>query len=189
MKKEALRKGMMAALVEIGDRERKLAEQALHKQLFASFLWKEANTIGITLSQDLEWDTRGVVQKAWKEGKRVCVPKSIHQTRELHFYEIESFDQVEKGYYDIEEPIVKKAKKVEKQEIDTLLVPGVVFNKKGYRIGFGGGYYDRFLEDYEGRTLSLVHTNQLVENLPVESHDIPVQFMCTEKNWIDCTGH
>lgn len=186
MTKETLRKGMIAALVDMNASERKKAEVGLHKQLFASSLWKKAKIIGLTLSQDLEWDTRTLVQRAWEEEKRVCVPKSIHRTRELHFYEIVTFDQVEKGYYDIEEPIIEKAKRVEKEEIDTLIVPGVVFNRQGYRIGFGGGYYDRFLQDYQGLTLSLVHTNQMIEELPIESHDIPVQYIITEQGVLSC---
>lgn len=186
MTKETLRKGMIAALTDMAVLERKKVERTLHKRLFSSEFWEKAKVIGLTLSQDLEWDTRAIVKQAWAEGKQVAVPKSIHSTRELHFYEIDDFSQVEVGYYGIEEPIVEKTTKIEKEGIDSLLVPGVLFNREGYRIGFGGGYYDRFLKDYTGRTLSLIHSNQLIEELPVEEHDIPVQYICTETELIIC---
>jgi 5-formyltetrahydrofolate cyclo-ligase len=186
MGKEALRKGMLAALVELDRMKRREVEKQLHDQLYALDFWKKADMIGVTLSQEFEWDTRELVQKAWHDGKRVCVPKSFHETKELHFYEITDFDQVEAGYMDIEEPIPGKCERVQPESIHLLLVPGVVFNRAGYRIGFGGGYYDRFLQNYKGLTLSLVHSNQLIENLPVESHDLPVDYIVTEEELIEC---
>lgn len=186
MDKESLRKGMIAALIKIPLLKRKKINYQLHAQLFESNFWKNAKVIGITLSQELEWDTYTVVRKAWKEGKKVCVPKTIPQTKELHFYQIDNFDQVESGFFDIEEPIPSRCKRVDALAIDLLIVPGVVFTKEGYRIGFGGGYYDRFLKEYTGTTLSLVHSKQLMNNMPIEPHDIPVQYLITENEIIQC---
>lgn len=181
MGKDELRKGMIISLEKIGLIERKKAEKAMHKHLFASSLWKEADRIGVTLSTTKEWDTKAIVEQAWLEEKKVCVPKSIHNTRELHFYEITSFRQVEKGYFNLIEPIVSESERVADASIDLMIVPGLIFTRKGYRIGFGGGYYDRFLKDFENTTVSLLHTNQLVDAFPVESFDIPVQYLITEE--------
>ncbi|GEK91952.1 5-formyltetrahydrofolate cyclo-ligase [Alkalibacterium kapii] len=180
MGKNELRKGMLVSLEKIGMIERKKTEKAMQENLFASSLWKNAEMIGITLSTGNEWDTKAIIEKAWVEGKRVCVPKSIHASRALHFYEITSFKQLEKGYYNLIEPIVNKTKRVEAIGIDLMIVPGLIFTRKGYRIGFGGGFYDRFLKDFPHTTVSLLHSNQLVESFPVESFDIPVQYLITE---------
>lgn len=186
MSKDTIRKGMLTALFELGPVKRKKAELQLHKQLYHSTFWEKASVIGMTLSQDLEWDTRAIARRAWRDGKRVCVPKSIHQTRQLDFYEITHFDQVEVGYYDIEEPIPEKTQRINPLGIDLLIVPGVVFTREGYRIGFGGGYYDRFLKDFPNTTLSLVHSNQLMDHFPIEEHDLPVQYLVTEQEVVDC---
>lgn len=181
MGKNELRKGMIIALEQIGLIERKKAEKAMHTHLFESALWKQADSIGVTLSTTKEWDTKAIVEQAWLDGKKVCVPKSIHHTRELHFYEITSFRQVETGYYDLIEPIVSETERVDDAAIDLMIVPGLIFTREGYRIGFGGGYYDRFLKDFKNSTVSLLHSNQLVDSFPVESFDIPVQYLITEE--------
>lgn len=88
------------------------------------------------------------------------------------------------GYFGLDEPDVKKTTPVKKDAIDLLIVPGLVFTKKGYRVGFGGGYYDRYLTDFTQPTVSLVHTKQFVEDFPIEPFDIPVQYLVTEKGII-----
>ncbi len=75
---------------------------------------------------------------------------------------------------------------VEKDRHDLIIVPGVAFSKDGYRIGYGGGYYDRYLADYQGSTLSLAADFQMQPFLTKESHDIPVQFIVTNFGTIYC---
>lgn len=181
MGKDELRKGMLISLEQIGLIDRKKAEKAMHIHLFESTLWKQAKSVGVTLSTNKEWDTNKIIEQAWLEGKKVCVPKAIHQTRALHFHEITSFRQVEKGYFDLIEPIVSETERVDDASIELMIVPGLVFTRSGYRIGFGGGYYDRFLSHFSNITVSLLHSNQLVDSFPVESHDMAVQYLITEE--------
>lgn len=177
MDKVQLRNKMTDKLSQLTEQERKEIELDLFKQLTQSSMWKDASVIGITLSQELEWDTHKTIEKAWDEGKIVVVPKCIHKTRQMDFYRIDSFDQVKTGYVGILEPDTNITEKLRKDAIDLLIVPGRVFNKEGYRIGFGGGYYDRFLKDFNNNTVSLLWQEQLVDNLPVESFDIPVNHL------------
>ncbi len=181
MGKEELRKGMLLSLEEIGWIKRNRTENDLQDHLFDSLLWNEADCIGVTVSSEREWDTRTIIEKAWEEGKRVCVPKSDHQTKGLDFYELTSFNQLEKGYFGIEEPLPEKTKRLNPEEIKLLIVPGLIFTPAGYRIGYGGGYFDRFLSDFKGPTVSLLHSNQLVDSFPIEPHDVPVDFLITEE--------
>src|SRR5699024_4104882 len=98
----------------------------------------------------------------------------------LVFYKIDSFEQVEKQLHGLQEPISEETIAMEKSQIDLLVVPGLVFDKAGFRIGFGGGYYDRFLVDYPNETVSLLSQSQLVNEIPVEEFDKPVEYLIVE---------
>lgn len=109
----------------------------------------EANTIGITISNKPEVDTIHLIEALWKLGKTVAVPKCNAKTREMSFYAIESFAQLETVYMHLREPIPEISEFVDANEMDIILVPGVVFDTQGYRIGYGGGYYDRYVLHYK----------------------------------------
>lgn len=155
------------------------------QKLYHTEEWKEADTIGITVSRPPEVDTYQIIRQAWEENKRVVVPKCYPHTKEMVFRELTRFDELESVYYGLYEPIEEKTRVVSKDEISLLLVPGVAYGKNGYRIGFGGGYYDRFLVDYKGKTISLAFMIQIFDELPYESHDIPVGKIITERGMMD----
>lgn len=182
--KERFREEMLTSFAQIGEEEHQEISNALQKRLFQSGLWENADTIAVYLSVRNEWDTRKIVEKAWADGKRVAIPKTIPDTKELIFYAITDWSQTVKGPFSLEEPNTEETSVVEKDEIELMLVPGLVFTKEGYRIGFGGGYYDRFLADFIYPTVSLVHTNQLIDSFYIESFDIPVNYMITEQGII-----
>lgn len=179
--KRTIRKAMVTAFAQIEDDEQEDISKQLQEELFASDLWKNAQAIGTYLSIGSEWDTLNIVKQALAEGKEVAVPKTMPETKELLFYGITDMDQTTTGNFGLIEPIVTETQRTEKDAIDLLIVPGLVFTKEGYRVGFGGGYYDRFLTDFIHTTVSLVHTNQLVNSFPIEPFDIPVNYLVTEK--------
>ncbi len=178
--KTTMRKEMLDKLANIDSEERKNIEQQLMENLLTTELWQNAQIIGIYLSFGNEWETREIIKEAWKQGKQVAIPKTIPKTKEMKFYQIDNYSQVRKGHFDIEEPIVDEATFIEKNKVDLLIVPGLVFSKDGYRIGFGGGYYDRFLVDFIHPTASLVSQKQLRDRLPISNYDIPVSYLITE---------
>lgn len=188
MKKKKLRENMLRFLKKIPPNERKDIEDQHRLLLTQQSYWQTAKTIGLTISQDIEWDTRAIIEKAWEEGKDIAVPKCIPKTKEMEFYLIHSFEQLEKAHFDIMEPIPKQTKKINKNSINLLVVPGLVFDRKGYRIGFGGGYYDRFLSDFNNQTVSLLSSYQLKDRVPTEKYDLPVQNLITEKGAIKVFG-
>lgn len=182
--KETLRKSMQENLARLSKEERQNISKKLQNELFKLNTWKNAETIGLYLSFGTEWDTKNIVEEAFKLGKKVAIPKTIPATKGMKFYQINDFSEVKKGHFDIEEPIVEDTIYTKKNEMDLLIVPGLVFSKEGYRIGFGGGYYDRFLTDFIHPTVSLVWSKQLVENLPTNQYDLPVQYLITENGMI-----
>ncbi|QQZ10859.1 5-formyltetrahydrofolate cyclo-ligase [Heyndrickxia vini] len=157
------------------------------KQLFGLQQFNAASTVAITLSRFPEVDTWQIIRKGWEVGKRMVVPKCLPKTKEMVFREITSFKQLESVYFGLFEPIDCQTIEVKKDELDLIIVPGITFTRNGYRIGFGGGYYDRFLSDYQGKTISLAFSAQIKLDIPIEKHDIPVQRIITENETIHCT--
>lgn len=149
----------------------------------------EAKTIGITISNKPEVDTIHLIEALWQLGKKVAVPKCNPKTREMSFYVIESFAQLETVYMHLREPIPELSEFVDANVMDVILVPGVVFDIHGYRVGYGGGYYDRYLVNYtKGKLMSLIFDEQLRENVPKELHDCPVDIIVTPTNRINCVA-
>jgi 5-formyltetrahydrofolate cyclo-ligase len=153
--------------------------------LFSTEEWRSANTIAITISRPPEVDTYPIIQQAWKTGKTIVVPKCHKNSRTMTFHIIHSFDELETVFYGLLEPIVSQTVEVHKDSIDLVIVPGLGYTKKGYRLGFGGGYYDRFLSDYHGKKISLAFPEQIVPTVPVEAHDIPIHKLITPEEVIN----
>ncbi|KIY22320.1 5-formyltetrahydrofolate cyclo-ligase [Mesobacillus subterraneus] len=173
--KKNLRKSIMEKLSELKRPEYENQSYQIAQQLFQSKEWLSANTVAITVSKPPEVDTFQIIRKGWEQDKRIVVPKCEPEARGLDFREVKRFSQLETVFYGLLEPIVAETASVGREEIDLVVVPGLAFSSSGYRLGFGGGYYDRFLYNYQGMTVSLAFTEQLVAEVPVENHDIPVQ--------------
>lgn len=147
----------------------------IHNRLYQSEEWLQSDCIAITISTKYEIDTIPIIERAWNEGKKVAVPKCNPQDKTMVFRYLQHFDQLEKVYNDLQEPRELMTEIALNSELDLIIVPGVAFAPNGYRIGFGGGYYDRFLQHYNGLTISLLLPEQLYENIPYEPFDRPVQ--------------
>ncbi|MHA6251569.1 5-formyltetrahydrofolate cyclo-ligase [Oceanobacillus sp. CAU 1775] len=184
MNKKELRELGKEILLNIAAEEKQIITEKMVNELFLSTLWKEAKTIGVTVSTGFEWDTTPIIERAWEEGKSVVVPKCIPEIKRLDFYRLNSFNQLEDSFYNLREPNPALTTKVEKQEIELLIVPGLIFDKQGYRVGFGGGYYDRFLTDFPNKTVSVFYSEQLIDEVPKASYDIAVQHLLTEKGFV-----
>ncbi|TQR19547.1 5-formyltetrahydrofolate cyclo-ligase [Psychrobacillus vulpis] len=160
------------------------------KEIESRFLQEEnvvnASIIGITISSFPEVETEGIIQKVWDLGKTVVVPKCAPKERTMTFYSIDSFDQLETVYMQLLEPNPLLCTPVSSSEIDVLVVPGIVYSDTGYRIGYGGGYYDRFLMQFSGQTISLAFDFQVCNHIERESFDLPVDKLITNTQIISC---
>lgn len=156
------------------------------QNLYSLPIWKNAKVIGVTVSRFPEVDTWQIIRTAWEQKKIVAIPKCLPETKEMDFYQLTQFSELEVVYYNLFEPNPKKTKYVDPNSIDLLIVPGLIYTKKGERIGFGGGYYDRFLQKFKGETVSLAFSNQIVDYIPTEPFDQSVSQIVTEKNYINC---
>ncbi|EOT42472.1 5-formyltetrahydrofolate cyclo-ligase [Enterococcus columbae] len=174
MEKKQIRQAILSKLQSLANRpEEKLArETQLYQELCQTKSWQQAECIGMIRSTPLEVATYPLYQLAWQEGKTVVVPKSL-PNRQLAFYAVDEKTEYTTTKFGVEEPLSQHF--VDKTNIQLLIVPGVAFKKEGYRIGYGGGFYDRYLADYTGETISLVFKEQLITNWQPQSFDLPVQ--------------
>ncbi|MCD5001093.1 5-formyltetrahydrofolate cyclo-ligase [Enterococcus saccharolyticus] len=179
LEKDELRQQGIAILQKLAEntKKKKQKEATILTLFFASQLWKNAKSIGVVRSTEFEFDTQPIIARGLAEGKIVTVPKSLpgHQ---LAFYEVDEYTAYRKTTFGVEEPVSNLF--VTKEEIDLLLVPGIVFSSQGYRIGFGGGFYDRYLADFEGNTCSLVFSEQLNDDWEPFTFDRPIARIYTD---------
>lgn len=131
-----------------------------------------------------EADIRSVAEWCWKMGYPVIVPKTVREPRMLRLHRISGMDELAPGLWGIPEP-VDEAPLADPAGIAVILVPGVAFDRQGGRVGYGGGYYDRLLEDLHGRGIrpSLIAPAfdlQIRKELPLEPHDVRMDMILTE---------
>lgn len=133
--------------------------------------YKQAQTIYGYLPYNQEVRTVPMLEQAMKDGKRVAVPKCYGD--EMRFIYMDDLSKVEKGYANIPEPIADEPVADDKTAL--VLMPGMAFTEDGKRMGYGGGFYDKFLAaEPEHPTVALCYAFQMVEDLPTEDYDIPV---------------
>ena len=178
--KKTLRRQMIDTLKQMSAEDYEARSRKILDRLINSKVLQGAQTIACTMSNFPEVETRDLIRYLWKNQKTVVVPKCDVKSKKMRFYTINSFEQLEIVYAGIEEPIPALTQLVDEMEIDAVIVPGVLFNRAGYRVGFGGGYYDRFLANYRGITVSLAFDEQVVAEIPLEAHDLPVQTLVTD---------
>lgn len=161
--KKTLRKETIVAMKRLPESVKTQADEQLTQRLLELPAFQEAKTLATYLSFDHEFSTAGLIQAVLELGKRVCVPRTYPQGR-MEFVEYDP-DILEKTRFGLLEPN-EQGKVVDKAEIDLIHVPGLVFQSKGYRIGYGGGYYDRYLADFAGKTVSTIYSIQQKEFQP-----------------------
>ena len=161
--KKTLRNQTIAAMKILPQTIKTQADEELTQRLLELPAFQEAKTLATYLSFDHEVSTAGLIQAALQFGKRVCVPRTYPHGR-MEFVEYDP-DILEKTRFGLLEPN-ERGQVVDKSEIDLIHVPGLVFQSKGYRIGYGGGYYDRYLADYTGKTVSTIYSIQQKEFQP-----------------------
>ena len=149
----------------------------------------QAETILFYLAMKDEVQTEKMIEESLQKGKRVVAPSIDWQRKEILPSEIKDLTKdIEIGVLKIPQPKNNLYSPFSPVNIDMVIVPGVVFDRKGNRLGFGGGFYDRFLGKLSDKTelVALAFELQLVENVPSQSHDVAVDYLITERGIISC---
>ena len=171
MDKTELRREIRARKRAMTEAEIEERSARLARLFFASGAYQNAKTIYGYLPYNQEVRTVPMLERALKDGKMVAVPKVYGD--EMKFLYLDDLTAVAKGYAGIPEPIADEP--VAHDETALVLMPGLAFDPQGHRIGYGGGFYDKFLAAEPNHpTLALCYEFQMLPKLDVEDHDIPV---------------
>ena len=169
--KSEFRKQVLHEMKAISQEQKPAIDQALTERLLHHPFYQEAKVIATYLSFPHEFQTQELIEQVLKDGKKVLIPKTYPKGR-MEFV-VYNPQQLVKTSFGLLEP-QGELEVVEASQIDLIHVPGLAFTTEGCRIGYGGGYYDRYLEHFTGHTLSTIYPCQ-VQDFITENHDIPVQ--------------
>ena len=178
MDKKALRAEIKAQKRAMTEEQIAATSEALAQQLYAHPAYKEAKSIFGYLSYNQEVRTMPMLEQAQKDGKRVAVPKVIGDT--MIFIWLDDLSRIELGYCNIPEPIDNGPEAVD--ETALVMMPGLAFDPTGRRCGYGGGFYDRYLESHPNHpTLAMCYGFQMFDHLDTDPHDIPVNYVLSQE--------
>lgn len=169
--KSKLRKQVLQEMKAVPQKQKIAMDRALTEQFLNHSFYQEAKIIATYLSFPHEFQTQGLIDQALKDGKKVLIPKTYPKGR-MDFVVYDP-QQLVKTSFGLLEP-QGDLEVVDASQIDLIHVPGLAFTTEGYRIGYGGGYYDRYLENFAGHSMSTIYPCQ-IQNFNSEDHDIPVQ--------------
>jgi 5-formyltetrahydrofolate cyclo-ligase len=188
-RKKELRKKVQELRDSLDPEQRKLLSADVNENLWSIPEFNRADILLFFLSFRSEVDTKPMILRALEEQKTVCVPCTDMDTKAMMASRIMNLDgDLRMGNYNILEPREECLRPVSPERIDVVLMPGVAFDLMGGRLGYGGGYYDRFLERCSPRCLliALAFELQIVEHVPCADHDIHIHKIVTDKRVIDC---
>lgn len=180
--KKILRQQMRQVLDEMSQEEKEWSDRELVQRFLEHPKLAQANTVLLYYGVGQEIDTQGLIQTLLDQGKTVCLPKCLPE-HQMEARVITGLDQLEPDAYGIPAP-KEGCPVLEREKVDLVLVPGLCFDSRGNRLGQGGGYYDRYLEDYEGITIGLCREDFFQVNLPREPLDAWVRFVLTEEGQV-----
>ena len=169
--KSKLRKQVLQEMKALPREQKEFIDQALTERLLHHPFYQEAKVIATYLSFSHEFQTQGLIEQALKDDKKVRIPKTY--PKGCMDFVVYDPQQLVKTSFGLLEP-QGNLEVMDASQIDLIHVPGLAFTTEGYRIGYGGGYYDRYLKHFSGHTLSTIYPCQIKDFIP-EKHDIPVQ--------------
>ena len=180
--KDKIRKQVLNARFALPPEQRRSKSAEIEARLFGHPEFRSAAVIMFFASFRSEVETHHMIRRALAEGKRVVLPRVKGKALEL--LEIENFDRdVVPGAWGIPEP--QRGRSVKLKDIGLIVMPGAAFDVQGNRIGYGGGFYDKLLPRFTGRTVALAFELQIVPEIPAAAHDVSVHTIITEKRIID----
>lgn len=194
--KTTLRKQFKEIRRSLGEDVRDAADAGIAERVVALPEWRRAQVVLPYLAFGSEVETRGIIEAAWRAGKAVALPRCVPGTRNMTWHRVESLDELVRSPHGVDEPPYSPATQVDAEscspEQAIALVPGLAFDAHGYRLGYGGGFYDVFLAGFPGHAVGLCREAQLTADLrsagAVDAHDVPVPVVVTEGRTIRTRG-
>ena len=180
--KERLRKRVLAVHMGLDRGQAEVSGQAILEQILGLEAYRRAKLVHTYVSSKKnEVDTRALICTCLAHGKRVAVPVVMPGTKTLAHALINGLDQLIVGPYGLAQPDPAAAIWLPAAaQIDLVVIPGLAFDRRGHRIGWGGGYYDRFLAQVQTVKIGLCYDELVLDCIPGEPHDVPVDMVVAE---------
>lgn len=180
--KDEIRDYILNKRKKLSPEEKKIKDDVLYNIIIKSKEFIEADTLFLYISFDKEVDTHNIINHALSLGKKVCVPRVISRLEGMKALKIDSLKDLQLSNYGILEP-EETAEEIMINHMDLAIVPGVAFDPKGGRVGYGGGFYDRFFSNLQVKIkkIALAYEFQILDRVPIEEHDISIDAIITEK--------
>lgn len=183
--KQAIRSKGRAIRSETDKEKRQELDRKIANNVKRLYQYGPSKTILIYVSTQIEISTVEIIKNAFADGKRVAVPKCIPGTRNMEFYYINSFDDLESGTFSVLEP-KDGCELLDSFDGCLMIMPGIQFDINGYRIGYGKGYYDRYMARYHGFSVGLCYDWELIRHLNHGRFDRPVNAIVTDSHIRTC---
>jgi 5-formyltetrahydrofolate cyclo-ligase len=189
--KATIRKEILEKRKSQDPKSRAAQSRSIIRTLLSHKEFQKADKILIYLSKDGEVGTDNLLGRAFELGKRVCVPVVDRESNELRVSELPGPDiSFRRGAFGVREPAEEDLNFVSPGQIDLVIAPGLAFDRRGGRIGYGKGYYDRLLNRLGSQIprIALAFDFQVLDTVPQDENDIQVDTIITEKSTMDCSG-
>ena len=161
------------------------AEEKIARYVMESEIFQKCTVLFSYIAGAQEIHTAAFIEEAWKRGKKVAVPRCIPGDNRMEFHQICRWSELKPGAFHLLEPVLDCP--ILKATSHTLcILPGLCFDRFGNRLGYGKGYYDRYLQNYSGVSIGLCYQENLREQLPHEEHDYAVDMIVTEQGVFSC---
>lgn len=178
--KRRLREEYRAKRAALTPEEKALRDEAIARRVRTLWQYRDNELLLVYVSTPIEVDTYRIIETALADGKRVAVPRCIPDTREMDFYRIRSLDELKTGSFGVMEPCPEKENLVEDLSEGLCLIPAFCYDFSGYRLGYGKGYYDRFLARFGGQMVGLCYSDCIRRTLPHGRFDRAVELIVTD---------
>ena len=187
LEKQRLREERLAAREVLSEQERSVLDDRITQKLLATSEYAEATTVLTYVSVSSEVSTRMIIESALRDGKTVAVPRCL-PGHCLEFVAIVSLEQLVAAPFNLLEPAKELPAVTEDQKNNSIcIVPALLVDTKGYRLGYGAGFYDRFLSTYPGKKICLAYQQSLSRTtLPHTAFDVPIDMVITESGVLTC---
>lgn len=184
MTKQALREEMSARVKNLSPTYCREADEAICRRVIQTDVYEKANTVFCYVGREWEIDTMRLIHLMMRDGKRVAVPLCLSRgVMEARL--IEGVGGLVSGRFGLLEPRLE-CPIVEPEALDLVIVPCCTGNARGERLGYGGGYYDRYLAKVNCPTMLLCRHQLEREDIPLEPHDVTMDYFVTERETVDC---
>lgn len=170
----------------IPSKEKERMDDRILRRVVSLREYAACRTVLTYVSTPIEVDTLRLIKAAWSQGKRVAAPRCVEGSRRMEFYIIRSLDDLTPQTFGVLEPVRERCKLLTDFQKCFCVVPALAYDRQGYRLGYGAGYYDRFLSRFDGPKIGIIYGHDLHPRLWHGRYDVPVDLIVTDTRIHTC---